>query len=52
MANDKKVIDADKMVIIEFFDEADVEKMLTKYRSGKWSDVSVDCNGDIILWED
>lgn len=49
----KKVIDADNMVTLESFNESDTDKIVAKYNAiGKWDDVSVDNNGDIILWEE
>ncbi len=48
-----KVIDADNMKILEHFRPDDGEKVLEKYKGmGLWNDVSVDRDGDIILWED
>ena len=50
---DKKVIDADNQKILETFDETETEFKLQYYESlGKWDDVSLDHNGDIILWEE
>ena len=49
----KKVIDADNMVCLEEFQETQTEQIKEKYELvGKWADVSIDCNGDLILWED
>lgn len=49
----RRVIDADNDKILELFDESETEKKVKYYESlGKWSDVSVDIDGDIILWED
>jgi hypothetical protein len=49
----KKVIDGDTMKCLETFEESQTEKMLEKYRSlGKWDDISVDSDGDIILYEE
>lgn len=49
----KKVIDADNNKILEYFDPVDESKMLAKYNAmGKWNDVGVDVDGDIILWEE
>jgi hypothetical protein len=48
----KKVIDADNQKVIAQFDESETENKVKYYESlGKWSDVSVDRDGDIILWE-
>jgi hypothetical protein len=48
-----KVIDGDKMVILEWFDPKDEYKVRQRYEAmGKWADVSVDSDGDIILFED
>jgi len=47
----RKVIDADNQVIIEYFNESNTKEMLDKYENdGRWEDVGVDCDGDIILW--
>ena len=49
----KVVIDADTPMVLERFHEEDTEEKLIYYKSlGKWGDVSVDQEGDIILWED
>jgi len=49
----KAVIDADSEQVIERFNEADTDSVLDKYVSlGRWGDVSVDCDGDIVLWQD
>ena len=49
----KKVIDADNQKVLQTFEEKDTEKTLAYYRSlGKWNDISVDRDGDIILWEE
>lgn len=49
----KKVIDGDTMKCLETFEESQTEQMLEKYRSlGKWDDVQIDNDGDIILWEE
>ena len=49
----KKVIDADNMKILEYFNEKDTDAMLKRYENmGLWNAVSVDQAGDIILWED
>lgn len=49
----KKVIDGDSQRIVDRFDEKDTKQTLEYYESlGKWSDVSVDRDGDIILWKD
>ena len=46
------VIDGDTMKCLEKFEESQTEKMLAKYNElGKWDDVSLDCNGDIVLYE-
>ena len=48
---DKKVIDADNHRILDFFRKSETESKLKFYQdSGRWNDVSVDRNGDIILW--
>lgn len=49
----KKVIDADNQKVLETFEVKDTEKKVAYYQSlGKWNDVSVDRDGDIILWEE
>lgn len=49
----KKVIEGDTMKCLEMFDENQTEQILEKYKTiGKWDDVSVDNDGDIILWEE
>ena len=49
----KKVIDADRMVCLEEFDGTQTEQIKEKYESmGKWDDIALDYNGDLILWED
>lgn len=48
----KKVIDGDKLELVETFDPKDTEVILEKYRNdGRWEDVRVDFEGDVILWE-
>jgi len=48
----KKVIDGDTMKCLETFEESQTQQMLEKYQElGKWDDVSVDSDGDIILYE-
>lgn len=48
----KKVIDADNNKILEIFNENETEEKLKYYESiGKWNDISIDRDGDIILWE-
>jgi hypothetical protein len=49
----KRVINGDTMKIVETFDPKETEEKVKYYQSlGKWNDVSVDKDGDIILWED
>ena len=49
----KKVIDADNQKILEYFNPEETEKVKLKYEAkGKWDDISIDSDGDIILWED
>jgi hypothetical protein len=49
----KMVIDADNNKCLERFDESKAEEIKAKYEAmGKWSDVSLDVNNDLILWED
>ena len=48
----KRVIDADRGVILERFNPEDTAKILAKYTvMDRWSDIGVDKDGDIILWE-
>ena len=48
----KKVIDGDTMKCLETFEESQTPQMLEQYQAlGKWDDVSVDNDGDIILYE-
>jgi len=53
MTNDThRVIDGETMKVIEMFHENQTEQMIEKYKSiGKWEDVKVDRDGDLILWE-
>jgi len=49
----KKVIDADNNKLLEEFDKSQTDEKVEYYKSlGKWDDVSIDCDGDIILWEE
>jgi len=49
----KMVIDADNNKCLERFEESKAEEMKAKYEAmGKWSDVGLDGNNDLILWED
>ena len=49
----KRVIDADNNTILETFPESETEIKVAYYESlGKWDDISVDHDGDIILWEE
>lgn len=48
-----KVIDGDNNKILEWFDPADIHNKVAEYKAkGNWDDVSVDRDGDIILWEE
>ena len=48
----KKVIDGDTMKCLETFDENQTQTILEKYQElGKYDDISVDTDGDIILYE-
>jgi hypothetical protein len=48
----KKVIDADNQIILEYFAPVSTRLIKSKYQMmNKWDDISVDKNGDIILWE-
>ena len=47
-----RVIDGETMKVIEMFHENQTEQMIEKYKLiGKWEDVKVDRDGDLILWE-
>jgi len=49
----KKVIDADNQKILEYFDKKDTDNIRRKYTNmGKWEDISLDSDGDLILWEE
>ena len=49
----KKVINADNLRIVETFDPKNTDEVLEKYQNdGRWEDVQVDRDGDIILWEE
>lgn len=48
----KKVIDGDKMKCLETFLSEETEKVMKKYKEdGKWEDVSLDNDGDIIIYK-
>ena len=48
----KKVIDGDTMKCLETFEESQTQQILEKYKAlGKWDDVSLDSDGDIVLYE-
>jgi len=48
----KKVIDADNQKILQYFQEQDTEDLKNRYQAlGIWNDISVDRDGDIILWK-
>lgn len=49
----KKVIDADNNKLLEEFREEETDEKVKYYESlDKWNDISIDHNGDIILWEE
>lgn len=49
----KMVIDADNNKCLEKFEESKAEEMKAKYEAiGKWADVGLDVNNDLILWEE
>ena len=53
LTNCKRVIDADNNNIIQYFDSDDTQKTFDYYQSlEKWNDLSIDKDGDIILWEE
>lgn len=48
----KKVIDGETMKCLEKFQEKETDNIIKKYASlGKWADVQIDIDGDVILWE-
>lgn len=48
-----KVINGDTMKCIEVFDSSELDTIVKKYENlGTYEDVSVDCDGDIILYEE
>lgn len=48
----KKVFDGDLQKCLEVFDESQTEERLAYYQSlGKWDEVLVDSDGDIVLYE-
>lgn len=49
----RRVIDSDNQRVIEVFDNSETDLKLKQYENdGRWEDVSVDRDGDIILWEE
>ncbi len=49
----KRVIDADNNKILEYFKETETSVIKEKYENiGNWEDISIDVDGDIILWEE
>lgn len=49
----RKIIDADRNVVLGRFHVQDTEAVLALYEADeRWNDVGVDRDGDIILWED
>ena len=49
-----KVIDCDNCdVILQYFDESEVEKVKERYLSiGKWESVTIDSDGDVLLFKE
>lgn len=48
-----KIIDADRMVQIGSFSEAEKEAIIKQYENDpKWEDVSIDADGDLILFKE
>lgn len=46
----KKIIDGDNMKVLKYFDAEDTDSIVEHYKNvGKWDDVSVDIDGDVIL---
>lgn len=49
----KKVIDGDRQVILDQFPPSQTDEYLKKYKEkGLWEDVSLDRDGDIILFKE
>jgi len=49
----KKVIDGDLMECLETFNPEETNEILQKYENeGRWEDVSIDSDGDIILYSE
>lgn len=49
----KKVIDGDLMKCLETFSPKETKAILQKYKDdGRWEDVSVDSDGDVILYSE
>ena len=49
----QRVIDGDNMRTLEFFAAEDTNSILARYRAmGKWDEVEVDCEGDVILYKE
>ena len=47
----KMVIDADNNRCLERFEEFRAEEIKAKYEAmGKWADVGLDINNDLVLW--
>ena len=49
----KKVIDGDTMKCLETFYSKETKVVFEKYKNnGRWKDVSIDSDGDIILYSE
>lgn len=49
----KMVIDGDQMKCLETFSVEETQKVLKKYQEdGRWEDVGIDINGDIVVYEE
>lgn len=49
----KKVIDGDRMKCLETFSIEETPKILKKYQEdGRWEDVGVDNDGDIVVYKE
>lgn len=49
----KKIIDGDNMKVLKYFDAEDTDSIVEHYKNvGKWDDVSVDIDGDVILYKE
>lgn len=48
----KRVIDADNMKVIDYFNESDTQQKVQELiATGRWEEVSVDRDGEIVCWK-